>query len=458
MLRRSLLVLGPILAATGALFACESDSASGAAGALDGGDVAVVTPPGTTNDAAPDDGTIASGAVSVSVTGTLLGAVNVIFHDASGNVLDEAQTSADGKASSVKSGIAMVTALQAHDTLRHAVTWTNVSPGDRLTLHEMPDNEYTATYAVTAGLTGNRAGLTAYAGGCTGTVPNGQTGTILLNYRCVGPTPTAFLASGVLAGTGALEYAFTKAGPAAPPSGGTAAVTIPNTWAAPASTQLTVTNNNDATSFNATVRSIANGLVFDSNAVTSPIATQSVNFDYPAGFGDALLAQIAVTSGGNARLIAKRFDLGPAVTIDRTQLLGALTSTALDASNPARPVLSWGGDSTAATDGGLVSFEFTVPGDDTNAYSWTFVVPPGATTVTAPALPSDAAFAPAADGGAASFGRPAVQFIEADVFDSPASFRQQQGAVLGAFSGAVLQGVPVLAANGQFRMTAFVTR
>ena len=99
---------------------------------------------------------------------------------------------------------------------------------------------------------------------------------------------------------------------------------------------------------------------------------------------------------------------------------------------------------------------FSLPNDQ-NTYTWTFVVPPGTSTVTAPALPTDLPLLPAADAGIVpTFTRPIVTFIEADAFDSAASFRQQQGAIMGPFAARqLLSPIPVLAANGTFRATSY---
>lgn len=459
MLRKVLLVLGPMSFAVAALFACEGDNGSGAGGVLDAGKLDVTTtPPFDGDSAAAVDGQVTPAAVSVTVSGTLLDGVNVIFHDANGLVLDKSQTGVDGKASSSAAGIAMVTALQARDTVRHAVTWTNVVPGDNLTLTELPSTAPAGTYTVTVPqLLGNREGYDVYSGACSsGIAPNAGTSPVvtLSSFRCIGASPTAILASALLATTGATNFLFTKTGSAAPFGGTNVAATLTGAWTAPSTTTLSVTNNTAAATLRTSVGEIANGLIF-APTLSQSITTETASFAYPAGFADALLAQVITGTGGSARQIATRYAAGPTVSFDYAQLLGTITGSTLDASNATRPVVTWGGDSTANTDGGLVTFAFAVPGDETNTYSWTFVVAPGATAITAPALPADASFAPLPDAGATSFGRAAVQFFEADVFGSPASFRQQQGVILGPDTGTTLRTAPALTANGTFRSTGY---
>ena len=465
MLRKSLLVLGPMSFAVVALLACEDDSVPDAVGTIDAGNVNVIPPPPPTTGASgdsgmADDGAVVTAAVSVTVTGTLLNGVNVIFHDASGAVLDKVQTGADGKATSSAAGIAMVTALQNRDQLHRAVTWTNVARGDNLTLGEIASTASAGTYTVTVPqLLGNRSGYRAYSGSCASApaTTSEASAISLTSPRCIGASPSALLASALVVTDGKSHFSFTKTGPAAPFGGSNIPATL-GAWALPSTTSVAIANNMTATAVTSNVGEIANRLLYMPVAAQT-VTTEPVSFDYPTGFADALQAQVGVTVGpGINKFIVKRFDPGPSVAFDYGQLLGTMTGSTVDATNASRPILAWGGDSTANTDGGLVSLAFSLP-SDRGTYVWTFVVPPGTTTVTAPALPADVPFAPAADAGASvTFMRPFVWFIEADAFDSPASFRQQQGATFGPFTVASLvQQIPVLSANGTFRSTGFVS-
>ena len=142
------------------------------------------------------------------------------------------------------------------------------------------------------------------------------------------------------------------------------------------------------------------------------------------------------------------------VELDYADLLPAIERAVVDASNPRRPVVSWEvAAPTTDTDGGLVRFSFSGP--EGWEYSWTFVVSPGATSVTAPAMPSEAEsfLPPAPDSGVdAMFTTPKVLVIETDALAGYAAFRRQQGLVFGPEAIDLNDGtLPALPVNGTFR-------
>lgn len=175
------------------------------------------------------------------------------------------------------------------------------------------------------------------------------------------------------------------------------------------------------------------------------------NFTVAPGFGEAHQASVIVNGADDfdrRRYLAKRGPAAATVDFDANELLPLLSDLDLDTDEPARPVISWAGN-TAQTDGGLARLHFFGPDRE---HFWTFVVKPGATTVKAPALPAEAAsFVPDAT---ADFAFPDVVYMESDLVADYAAFRGIQGALVGTFE---VEGynfaIPPLPANGKIRAT-----
>lgn len=461
MLRKPLLVLGPVVALVlGSLAACDDEIGAGnlGIGDLDASFDATTTPPATLDagqaDAEPQT---PPDAVVVAITGATIAGVPVVFHDADGAVLETLTTGADGRATSTKPTIAMVTALQKLGTINRAVTWMGVKLGERLTLKDLVPLGDVGTFDVSSAyVDGFARTWTAYSGPCSvsGSVAGAQA--LALNTSCIGATPSAVLVRS--AGTAPQPYRFTKTGPTAPTDGSTVAVTVPTAALAPSTTALSVTSFEITGDIYANDASIAGGLLFapeppkllDRSTVAG--TTASTGLYYPTSFGEALQATVSFTPKGalGTQTLVKRHAPGAAVTFDQKQVLPAITGgSAPDGTDPLRPVLAWTGN-TAATDGGVIVLGMVYRGAPTRAVGWTFVVPPGTTTLKAPALPVDSDFLPA---GQPLFGGPSIQFFESDAFADAAAFRQEQGAFFGPYRGLAV-ATPVLATDAQLRTTS----
>lgn len=460
MLRKTLLVLGPTALVLGSLVACDDDNGGGGAnlgvGDFDASFDATTNPPPAV-DAGPDAETpTPPDAVVVAVTGTTIAGVPIVFHDAEGAVLETLTTGADGRATSTRPTIAMVTALQKLGTINHAVTWMGVKLGERLTLKDLAPLGTVGTFDVSSAyVDGFARTWTAYSGPCSvsGSVAAAQA--LALNTTCVGATPSSVLVRS--AGTAPQPYRFTRTGPAAPTDGSTVAVTVPTAALAPSTTALSVTSFEITGDIYANDASIAGGLLFtpeapkllDRSTVTG--TTASTGLYYPTTFGEALQATVSFTPKGTlgTQTLVKRHAPGAAVTFDQKQVLPAITGgSAPDGKDPLRPVLAWTGN-TSATDGGVIVLGM-VYRDPVRAVGWTFVVPPGTTTLKAPALPVDASFLPA---GQPTFVGPSVSFFESDAFADAAAFRQDQGAFFGPYRGLGVT-TPVLTTDAQLRTTS----
>lgn len=464
MLRKALLALGPVaVLALGSFVACDDEStgANLGIGDFDAGMLDVLTPPVPGIDgAADDDAGAPPDGVTVSVTGDLVADVPVVFGDADGNVLETVLTGADGRATSRNPAIATVTAAQTRGLVHHATTWTGVKLGELLALRSLALPGTVGQYDVTVPYDpALQRTYVDYAGPCSGRGVAFTPSPLALELDCIGEAPTGILVQNTTV-AGLPRFAFSKTGPTSPTDGGSAAVTVPAEYLAPSTTQLTIANFRSAGTMPASVASIFGGLLYTPPSSQVANATSaSVALSYPTNFGQSLQARIALnpvrTNG--VQEIVKRYAPGGSVALDQAQLLPAITSAnGASLVDPLRPAFAWTAD-TAAADGGIVTQILDVSNAPRgSSFSWSFVVPPGATSVKAPALGADAFFPAGATVSATS--GPVVQFFEGDAFDA-ASFRQQQGRFFAAFSPErpLAKSLPALAADGQqLRATTYV--
>ena len=464
-MRRALSVLGPVSVLAGAVFACEGDpntgpgpnfQLDGSTPAFDGGqqpfDSGTPIP-----DASPD---APSGPPSVTVTVMARSGpkadVRVVFHDATGAVLETKLTDASGKAKSTGALPAMASALLSSGGDRQIVTWTGLENGDDLVVREPESSEsLLAQYAVTLPGPFDVAGLTRYdtrASDCSGFIQE-TSGTIELYRYCAPNDTSSVLVRAIDPDNQVVGHSFKKAN-AVPTDGSTLAVAT-GAWTAPTTVTVTATNT-QGQDVSVDLLEIADGHGY-ADGFDHPVENGSATFATATGFSDALQATIGLwpDSLGSMQTIAKRVAPGPTIQIDATQVLPAITSANIDfEANPRRPVLTWASSSTAAADGGLIRLQHW--GASENRHLWTFVVPPGSTTVTAPAMPVEANdYLPDVDAGPIDWMTPEVVFIESDVFPTYKEFRRQQGTLAPADTS-FRHGFPALPANGTYRATSWV--
>ncbi|MBX3211096.1 MAG: hypothetical protein KF850_03615 [Labilithrix sp.] len=463
-MRRAPLVFGPFVLLAGAVFACEDDGGapSGPSFLLDASTPTFdgSQPPfdGATPDAEPD-APVVQPPVSVTVFGKAgpEADVRVVFHDANGAVLETKLTGADGKATRSAGAIpAMASALLSQDGSRRIVTWTGVEDGDQLAVHDVDSTfqeSMVGAFAVTFPGPFSDAGATSYearASDCYN-YTEGQSTTINLLSYCVSGAKSSVLVQARNGAGDLVGHSFSK-GNTVPTDGGTVAVAT-GAWRVPASVSLSLAGLPSDTYGEMDLLEIADGYGYLAGA-TEGLETQAI-FATASTFADALQASASFydEEGPGKRVLAKRVAPTAAIALDAAELLPPITSSAVSGTDARRPVLRWTSSSTAGADGGLVRTGFFTPDD---AYvAWTFVVPPGSTSVTAPAMPAEAeSFLPAAgDAGPADFMPPTVVFIEADVLPSYTAFRRLQGSLVDhnlPFQGYRL---PPLPANGAYRAT-----
>ncbi len=460
-MRRAALAFGPFTLLAGAIFACESDPNGGggpsfeldsSAPSFDGGQQPFDS--STTPEASPD---APSGprTVTVTVTGRTgpVANVRVVFNDAAGAVLETKLTDASGKAKSTGALPAMATALFAKGWQHELVTWTGLEDGDELTVREPDPDLELGQYDVTLPGPFDNTDLmrySAYAGGCYGSV-DGTSSIIDLYSGCAGGDKTSVLVWAIDPDNQIAGHSFKK-GNAIPASGVTTALTT-SAWTAPTSVTVTATNTPADQQLEVNLLEIADGHGYE-DGYSHWLENGSTVFKTATGFADALQSTIAWYGGFGSRLaITKRLAPGPSITFDASEALPPITGGEIvEGSGPRRPVIQWTSPSTAAADGGLVRMQLWDQED--NRYAWTFVVPPGSTKVTAPAMPPEAGeFLPDVDADR-DWVYPTIGFLEADSIQGYKAFRAMQGTLAPA-GNSLTYNLPALPTNGTYRMTSW---
>lgn len=439
-MRRTPYIVIPILPlAIGALFACESADDTAPNPSADGG--TFDSPPSSPLDSAPP----ATSAVTITVHGNdgPRSGVLVVFHDESGAVLETKTTGADGKATSSDATPAMASALLTRNTERTIVTWTALEAGDELAVNDLDFFTDRGSYDVS--LPGLFTGAVRYGvrvGDCAANAPpwTGQTArNVPLQTRCV-RAQNAVLVDALDGSGDVLAHAFVKnvAAPGATPS----AVPV-GAFAAPTDVAVAMTNGPTDANTGLELTEIVGDVGYQSGSGLG----DSLTFRTATGFADAMQATAYAHSSGTTRSLSRRVAAPvPANTIsfDFGSALPLVTDGTTDVTDARRPSMTWTTEApTASADGGLVRFMQYLGGD--MQLVWTFVVPAGATSVKAPALPAEAdAWLPSPD---ASVNNPFLNviFVESDVIPDYATFRRQQGTL---FRSSAFDSIPVMPANG----------
>jgi hypothetical protein len=452
-MRRYFLIFGSAPVVTALLFACEDDT-SPRAGAF-GFDASV---PGF-SDAAPfTEASVPPAAPKVTVT--VVGAsgpkanVRIVFHDGAGAVLETKVTGADGKASSTGALPVMASALLGTGSERHIVTWTAIENGDDLVIRDPASSRSVGSFDVTLPtLPLGSVGVDLFAGECFAFTDT-TSASVTLSEACAAPL-VSVLASSRDEGSQVAAYSFRKGNAISPDAGAVSVST--SAWSTPVGVTLSATNVPESASASASLLQIADGHGYPAGNEQS-LANGPASFPTASGFADALQGSINLFTGaGSRQVIAKRVALGDAIAFDASQVLPAITGATVTGDNARRPVFTWTSSSTASADGGLVRARFF--GSEDASYAWTIIVPPGATSVTAPAMPADAdSFLPTlTDAGAATvFLDPEVAFVEAESLPSYAAFRRVQGSLLGVQTSLGAITLPAMPTNGTYRATAYM--
>jgi hypothetical protein len=465
-MRRIVLLLGPVVA-TVALFACEDSDAGGGTGVFTTDSAPFEAAPPTEGGPDPDaaDAPVASQSVTVNVVrggGPAIG-VLVVFHNTAGDVLETTATGANGKASSTPGMTpSQASILLGSGSRRHIITWTAVDAGDELLARDNGDGANGGNYyaVTTQGTFVGTTSLNASIGTCIGYNPASPV-TIFMSPDCVRPT-TAILARAIGSESDLIAYAFAKGKPAAPTDGGVGAATV-GAWAAPTSVTVTAKNLPAQGNDFAGLFEIADTLGFENQTGGINQVNGMTTFQVATGFADAFQAAVRWTPNatpGAVLTVAKRGAPAANTDIDLAGALPTLESAGVVTTTLAQPQAAWttvGALPLTSTDGGSIFLSWFDSRE--NAGSWTLIVPPGATSVKAPAMPTSAEpWLPhgANDAGpAVQFGEPTVVFADADIIPNYAAFRRQVGLVIPLLDSFSPDARAVLPSNGTLKLTSF---
>ena len=229
-------------------------------------------------------------------------------------------------------------------------------------------------------------------------------------------------------------------------------------WAVSAPFDFSVTNA-PAGTFRGWLGQVANGQAIAVAPASQMILANgagSGTFGVASGYADGLQPEAQVTTSQGSflrgRAIAKRIDkTATSLAMDlATAFLPELQTVTLDRSTADRPKATWtAADSLAVADSGVVELRW-------QGGSWTFVVPPATTSVTAPALPAAlATWLPLP----AAIVEPFVGFFESDLVPGYDAVRAKAASfgftrVPDISFGGVTPGLP---ANGTVRISVLMT-
>ncbi len=420
-----------------------------------------VPAPDSGQDAGQDAGPPTTATVIVTKGGAPDVGVTVVFEDAAGTLVGTVVTGADGKATNtVAAGSQLTVALGAAGS-RQLITYLGVKPGDVINVAE----RITRDLSITQTVFGGGGGDTIVAGNLncsTNALSTGSVVGISLTPDCISGATFPILSQLYQGGN---YYSFKKANALA--ASGTTNVSGLSAWTLGTAFTMDVSNAPNGGNANAVLGQIANNQSYATspdNAFSLMAGAGTANFTTATGYPDAFQGEVQFTSfiaGGYSQTttFAKRIASGVATqALDLSAgLLPGLTAPVTSQAS-ARPVISWTATaSLAGTDSGVVDISFLQPvdGGGNENVEWTFIVPPGTLSVTAPQLPAQlAAFQPSA---ASVLGTPNVAFFESDLIASYDVVRQQAGAFgltrvpVGSFSN--IQS-PALPAPGTLRITA----
>lgn len=448
-----------------ALLACEDDPSSSSGLVVpEGGGFDSPTSPTEGGADGGADADAGSGAVVVTVQRSIGPAANVtvIFHDAVGVVLATTKTGADGKASFEATVPGMVSALLGGGTRRHIMTWLGVQAGDQLFASDLEDRTPKGSYLATMQGDLSDAGATfrtASVGRCASNPTASLTFDIPLYADCV-KTLSSVLAYADSDGT-PLRYAFKKSNAPPPPDGGAAPVAL-GPWVTPAIVNVKPLNAPDAGQVFATLDDIAEGNAYSNQTGAGVNRFGVAPFSVAPNFAEAQQATIRysppVGGGASKVIVGKRVNAPQTqIDIDFAGALPALDSASLTATDIKRPKVDWHAVAplTAAKGGMILLTWFD---SRTDERSWSFVVPPSATAVTAPILPAEAdAWAPQSATDASpgsSYAPPFVIFVDASVLPNAAAFRREAGRVIPYTDPATVETRAILPANGDLKITS----
>ena len=466
-MRRTFAFALPIVALAAFAYACEDGGSSSGGGSPfdpDGGGGFEASTPDF--DASAPDGAVLpdaapSGPVTVVVQRAIgvAAGVTVIFHDAAGAVTEVKKTGADGKATSGTVVPAMATVLLGGGSNRRLLTYTSLQPGDEVFVRDALVSESLGSVLVQPqGTFDGVSNRYAYLGNCQG-YPNGPNDiTLYLESDCLRAS-NSVLAVGLSGGTSLpLAWAFKK-GVTPAPDGGTMPNILLGPWTAAVNFDVNILNAPPG------ISETALSLISEGNGYRHPIdgttRTGKTTYAAAAGFAEAYQGSARysppIYDGASSVLVAVRAAAPKtSIDVDLGSALPIIDTADIDGTNPKRPKASWHSVAPlTAAKGGSIFLDWYDNRDE--SHGWAFIVPPDATTLTAPVLPPEAGpWAPLAegDGGSnASWTRPSVLFADSSLLPNAAAFRREAGRVVPYVDNYERDTRALLPADGTLRTT-----
>jgi hypothetical protein len=416
-----------------------------------------------------DTGAVESGGanvVTVVVTTQLTGApesgVTVVFQDATGAVLGTTTTDANGSASQADVG-GEVTVLLGTALQPVLVTIFGVQAGDVLNVTDVTAFVQTQGQAIVTAVPATPpAGTTTYlaqVGSCSADFA-APPGTVSLyagtNSSCVSRGKFPLLVTAQNANADPIGFAFQN-GNTFVSDGGTS-IALAGAWTAPGSMTIGVTNapGNYATS-DVELDEIANGIEIASTSnLSADGGVGSTTVVSHPGYADFVESKLGVSGSGQAfQQVATRTAAPGAtgsVSFDLAMVLPTIQSASIATTDPTRPTISWTTSASTASTAGTL-FVFSWAGNGGLSGGWTMVVPPGTTSVQAPALPSDAGtWVPPAH---PDFTGPAMWIVSGDALPTYAAARASLQATFALSPTSFSNAVPILAADGTIRISGW---
>jgi hypothetical protein len=407
------------------------------------------------SDASADaDASVPGTPVTVTVglpgVGPLANAV-VLFHDASGAVLERVLTGANGKASSTGTTPAMVTALFVNGARHELVTWGGVMAGDQLVVRGYQPSPSVGSYDVTMPAHPNAASIDHYEARTDGCSNTANTSPIAVGIRaeCLHGAQSSVLATAFGVGGNVLGFSFKKTNAA--PNGGAAVAVTTNAWQDGTPFTLDVTNA-PASNARARLAQLSEGAAFQAER---PIASGEATFALAPSFAGALQASVYEDGAlaGSSRSVTKHFAVAASSTIDFSVALPLFTARTITGTDARRPTLSWstsGAVTAADADGMVAVVDFDGPLGESS--TWSFVLPPTTTSIVAPATPSSDAdiYLPASNAAITTYSPPALVIFESNLVPSYDALRGKPALIEIARSGFE---VPTLAQDATLRMS-----
>lgn len=389
--------------------------------------------------------------------------VTVFFSGADGSLLSSEMTDSQGLATATVPEGAMVTAILGQAGTFNLLTYVGVEPGDVLPFVDTtsavtpPSFSWQLAALPTSIVPGDDGGTASYyeLGGPCSSLDFPGNGTLPYSFNCgwSGPFPVLAVASMVVNGlvTPLDGFVYTKTA-GNPSDGGTLSLNLDQPWIAASLVPVNVSHIGD-NGPNINQADYADGYALTpptiGRALDADAGTSSVTFEGFPGFPDFVQTEADFNQGSSRSVLAVRNDTVPtSVSFDGSQALPLILAGGFDAvTHPARPTASWTPvGSLASADGTYVSFEL-------GTLTWTFIVPPAATTLTAPELPAIDG-GPALTAGAYLYNA-LIATVDADGVNGYTAFRQLGTILMPSRSGAQL--APALPKAGQLYRASMIT-